>query len=73
MVVEVGATVIDVDVAPVDHVTLEMPGPSTVSVADPVPHSDDGPLIRTMGGEVTVIGVGADVDVHPLPSATVTE
>lgn len=73
VVVEVGETVMDVDVAPVDHVTLEMPEPSTVSVADPLPHSDDGPLIRTMGGDVTVTGAGADVDVHPLPSATVTE
>lgn len=73
VVVDVGATVIEVDVAPVDHVTLEMPEPSTLSVAVPAPHMDDGPLIRTIGGDVTVTGVGADVAVHPLPSATVTE
>ena len=64
VVLEVGETVIDIDVAPVDHATLEMPEPTTVSVAVPVPHRADGPLISTLGAGVTVTGVGAEVAVH---------
>jgi hypothetical protein len=70
VVVELGLTVIDCVVAPVDHAYDANP-PAALSTTGVAAHVDVGPVIVTAAGS-TLTPTGADVALQPFASVIVT-